>query len=69
VLTRPGSLDELTVQVEAHASVPSSDWEALGAHLSDRVKDRIGVTATVEVLAPDSLQRSLGKAVRISDRR
>ncbi len=69
VLTRPGSLDELTVQVEAHASVPSADWGALGAHLSDRVKDRIGVTATVEVLAPDSLQRSLGKAVRISDRR
>jgi len=69
VLTRPGSLDELTVQVEAHTSVPSSDWAALGAHLSERVKHRIGVTATVEVLAPDSLQRSLGKAVRISDRR
>jgi phenylacetate-CoA ligase len=69
VLTRPGSLDELTVQVEAHPSVGEADRPSLGAHLGGRIKDRIGVTATIEVLAPDALQRSLGKAVRISDRR
>ncbi len=69
VLTRPGSLDELTVQVEAHPSVADADRAALGDRLGGRIKDRIGTTATIEVLAPDSLQRSLGKAVRISDRR
>jgi phenylacetate-CoA ligase len=69
VLTRPGSLDELTVQVEAHPSVGEADRSSLGSRLSGRIKDRIGVTATIEVLAPDALQRSLGKAVRISDRR
>ncbi len=69
VLTRPGALDELTVQVEAHTSVAAGSRGALGAQLAGRVKDRIGVTATVEVLEPDALQRSLGKAVRISDRR
>jgi phenylacetate-CoA ligase len=69
VLTRPGNLDELTVQVEAHASVAEPDWPGLGDALSGRIKHRIGVTAAVEVLAPDSLQRSLGKAVRINDRR
>jgi phenylacetate-CoA ligase len=69
VLTRPGNLDELTVQVEAHASVSPPAWPALGKQLAGKVKHRIGVTAAVEVLAPDSLQRSLGKAVRISDRR
>jgi phenylacetate-CoA ligase len=66
VLTRPGSLDELTVQVEA---VEESYDAGLGARLEERIKQRIGVTARVEVLAPYALERSLGKAKRISDRR
>ena len=66
VLTRPGSLDELTVQVEA--ATESYD-DGLGARLEERIKQRIGVTARVEVLAPYGLERSLGKAKRISDRR
>jgi phenylacetate-CoA ligase len=65
VLTRPGALDELTVQVEA-ADAPDP---ALGDTLAGRIKNRIGVTARVEVLAPGALERSLGKARRISDRR
>ncbi len=69
VLTRPGNLDELTVQVEAHASVAESERPALGKQLSGMVKHRIGITVAVEVLATGSLQRSLGKAVRISDQR
>ncbi len=69
VLTRPGNLDELTVQVEAHESVAASDRNALGERLVERVKTTIGTTVRVEVLAPHSLERSLGKAKRISDRR
>ena len=66
VLTRPGSLDELTVQVEA----ASAAYDAgLAARLEDRIKQRIGVTARVEVVAPHALERSLGKAKRISDQR
>ncbi|MEP6816851.1 MAG: phenylacetate--CoA ligase, partial [Marmoricola sp.] len=67
VLTRPGHLDELTVQVEAYDE--GADRVALGRVLSHQIKHRIGVTATVEVLAPQALERSLGKAKRISDRR
>jgi phenylacetate-CoA ligase len=67
VLTRPGNLDELTVQVEAYDA--GADRDALGRALADRVKQRIGVTIGVEVLAPHALERSLGKAKRISDRR
>jgi phenylacetate-CoA ligase len=69
VLTRPGSLDELTVQVEAHESVGGDDRAALAERLERHVKDQVGVTVAVEVLAPHSLERSLGKAKRISDRR
>lgn len=66
VLTRPGSLDELTVRVEA---VDEAHDAGLGARLEERIKQRIGVTARVEVLAPQALERSLGKAKRISDLR
>jgi len=65
VLTRPGNLDELTVRVEAAAAVD----DELGRRLAERVKNRIGVTARVEVLPPGALERSLGKARRISDER
>jgi phenylacetate-CoA ligase len=71
VLTRPGNLDELTVQVEHVPDLPPGvpGPEALGATLRDRIKHRIGVSTRVEVLAPHALERSLGKAKRISDLR
>jgi phenylacetate-CoA ligase len=69
VLTRPGNLDELTVRVEAHESVSEDDRSRLARELAGRVKSRIGVTVAVDVLAPHALERSLGKAKRISDQR
>jgi phenylacetate-CoA ligase len=68
VLTRPGRMDELTVQVEV-APDRADHREAAAAELSRRIKERIGITASVEVLHPHALERSLGKAKRISDRR
>jgi phenylacetate-CoA ligase len=67
VLTRPGNLDELTVQVEAIDSTAAR--EPLARELAERIKSRIGVTARVEVTDPHGLERSLGKAKRISDQR
>jgi phenylacetate-CoA ligase len=67
VLTRPGNLDELTVRVERHPSAGADP--VLGERLAERVKQRIGVTVGVEVVEPGALERSLGKAKRISDQR
>ena len=70
VLTRPGNLDELTVQVEAATEgYDAGSAGALGGALAERIKQRVGVSARVEVLAPYALERSLGKAKRISDQR
>jgi phenylacetate-CoA ligase len=68
VLTRPGRMDELTVQVEATPGLGRPP-EAAAAELSRRIKDRVGITVSVEILQPHALERSLGKAKRISDRR
>ncbi|TKK77975.1 phenylacetate--CoA ligase [Kribbella jiaozuonensis] len=67
VLTRPGRLDELTVQVEAAPDL--ADYTPAASALSRRIKDRVGVTAAVEVVPPHALERSLGKAKRIKDNR
>ncbi len=67
ILTRPNRLDELTVQVEAAPGL--TDHSAAARSLSTLIKNRIGITATIEILPPHALERSLGKAKRINDRR
>ena len=69
VLTRPGNLDELTVKVESLDEADADTAATLGAALAERIKNRIGVTARVDVVAPHALERSTGKAKRIEDRR
>jgi phenylacetate-CoA ligase len=69
VLERPRRLDTLTVRVETAPGTWAEAAEGRGAELSERVKDTIGLTIRVEVVAPGTLERSQGKAKRIDDRR
>jgi phenylacetate-CoA ligase len=69
VLTRPDRLDELEIVAEAGEDAPESSYAGLGRELAGRVKDRIGVTAAVRVVAPGGIERSVGKARRIVDHR
>jgi phenylacetate-CoA ligase len=62
-------MDELTVRVEATVSPDDHRRDELREQLARRVKDSVGVTVDVEVLDPDGLERSLGKAKRIEDKR
>ena len=68
-ITRPGNLDELTVMVERVPAAGSADGNAAGTRLAHHIKSLIGVTAEVRVAAPGSIERSLGKARRIVDKR
>ena len=68
-ITRPGSLDEMTVLVERTPAAGSADGDAAGQRLAHLVKNLIGVSAQVKVLAPGGIERSLGKARRIVDKR
>jgi phenylacetate-CoA ligase len=71
VLDRPGRMDRLTVRVEARPGVGAAEREAAAAQLRERVKNRIGVSVDVAVLDPDveGIERSVGKARRVLDRR
>ena len=65
-LTRPDRMDEITVNVEAR---PDTYGLVTPAQLATAIKDRIGITATVKILPPGAIERSLGKAKRVIDRR
>jgi phenylacetate-CoA ligase len=69
VLTRPDRLDELLVRVEVSDPGWLEQRDQLAGTLTDRVKATVGVTIAVEVVDPYALERSLGKAKRIDDRR
>ncbi|MFG2332493.1 phenylacetate--CoA ligase PaaK [Streptomyces sp. NPDC048604] len=68
-LTREGRLDALTVRAEARTgATPEQRAEAERA-IAAAVKDGIGVSVAVEVVAPETLERSVGKIKRIVDLR
>lgn len=70
-LGKEGPLDTLKVRVETRdeGAKPMASADDLASALSTDIKARIGVTAAVEVAPPGSIERSMGKAVRIIDRR
>ncbi|MET7686008.1 phenylacetate--CoA ligase PaaK [Streptomyces sp. NPDC005423] len=68
-LTREGRLDALTVRAEARPDATDGVREAASRAIAAAVKDGIGVSVTVEIVAPESLERSVGKIRRIVDLR
>ncbi|MEV4072935.1 phenylacetate--CoA ligase PaaK [Nonomuraea fuscirosea] len=67
-LTRPGRLDVMTVMVEARPGLGDGRDEA-GERLRQAVKDTVGVSVEVEVVDPETLERSVGKLRRVIDKR
>ncbi|MFJ3610249.1 MULTISPECIES: phenylacetate--CoA ligase PaaK [Streptomyces] len=68
-LTREGRLDALTVRAEARADATPEDRAEAARAIGRAVKDGIGVSVAVEVVDPETLERSVGKIKRIVDLR
>ena len=69
ILGREGRLDTLTVRVEARPDCAPDRRIAAATQLAREVKDRVGVSVLVEVVDPETLERSVGKLQRVIDRR
>jgi phenylacetate-CoA ligase len=69
LLTRKDRMDQLTVLVEAEPAAPAGRREPAAAVIAARVKDGVGINVAVEVLDPDTLERSMGKMRRVIDQR
>jgi phenylacetate-CoA ligase len=71
-ITRPGSLDELTVHVEMSAEFAQSGQESrhgAAKSLEQNIKGYLGVSTTVMLALPGGIERSVGKAKRVIDKR
>ncbi|MGW8669333.1 phenylacetate--CoA ligase PaaK [Streptomyces niveus] len=68
-LTRDGRMDALTVRAEARAGATPQERTAAARAIETAVKDGIGVSVGVEVVDPETLERSVGKIKRIVDLR
>ena len=73
-LRRDGRLDDLTVVSETRDADDADDAEGaertdIAEVLAARIKDLVGVSATVRLVAPGTIERSAGKAKRLVDLR
>ena len=68
-ISRPRRLDEIKIFVEARPELASESYPAEGTQLATRLKDIVGISADIRVVASGSLQRSTGKAKHVRDRR
>ena len=72
VVDRQGSLDTMEVQVEVNDQLfhdQISRLQVLERGLQKQIKDIFGVTTKVRLMEPHSIERSVGKATRVIDKR
>jgi len=70
VVSREGNLDAVEVRCEVLPQHAQADRDELATALRHRIKTLIGISTTVNVGVPDSLERTLvGKAKRVVDKR
>ncbi|WP_420856129.1 phenylacetate--CoA ligase PaaK [Streptomyces abyssalis] len=64
-----GRLDHMTVRVESRPGTATGQREAAGESVARAVKDGIGLSVEVEIVEPETLERSVGKIRRVVDER
>ena len=69
-LTRDGPMDAMSVLVEASIDAASqAERSASSSKLGELIKGVIGISARIDVKEPGGIERSMGKAVRVVDKR
>jgi|CXWL01.1.fsa_nt_gi phenylacetate-CoA ligase len=69
VVQRQGSLDQVSIEVEALPGVPAETFGVVANDVAHYIKSMIGISAEVLVKVPGTIPRSQGKAVRVRDLR
>ncbi|MFO1162655.1 MAG: AMP-binding protein [Reyranellaceae bacterium] len=68
-VTRTGALDDLLVRVEPRAALSMEEKGRSADDLARRLKGMCGLSAEVDIAAVGALERSMGKARRVIDKR
>jgi phenylacetate-CoA ligase len=68
-VSRSGALDDLLVRVEARVVLEVAAADRSAAELARRLKGMCGLSAEIDIANPGAVERSMGKARRVIDRR
>ena len=69
VVERLGTLDHMSVEVEAAPGVDAAAYSAIATAAKHHLKSLIGINTDVRICSPGTIPRSQGKAVRVRDLR
>ncbi|MBD3309210.1 AMP-binding protein [candidate division KSB3 bacterium] len=72
VVDRVGSLDQLEVRVEVNETIFSDEikvLENLRKRIQREIESTLGIVVSVKLVEPRTIERSMGKAVRVIDNR
>jgi phenylacetate-CoA ligase len=69
VVERRGTLDDVTIEVEALSDVDEEAFPSISRDIAHHVKSMVGISTDVVVKLPGEIPRSQGKAVRVRDLR
>ena len=69
VLTREGRMDNVAVHVEARGAFDPVLLAGEAKAMTARIKDTVGLTMNVTIEPPGTIERSVGKARRVIDKR
>jgi phenylacetate-CoA ligase len=72
IVDRVGSLDQLEIQVEVDEQIFSDEikrLEALEKKIQKEIESTLGLVVKVKLVEPRTIERSMGKAVRVIDKR
>jgi phenylacetate-CoA ligase len=68
-LSRSGALDDLLVRIEARQAMEGEAASRSADALEKRLKGMCGLSAAIEIAKPGAVERSMGKARRVIDKR
>jgi phenylacetate-CoA ligase len=68
-LSRTGAMDDLLIRVEARPEAAHEAQTRSARDLAERLKGMCGLSAEVQIAAPGGIERSMGKARRVIDKR
>jgi phenylacetate-CoA ligase len=68
-ITRPDRMDEIRIAVEARPELSADSHRSEASLLATKLKDIIGISANIRVVASGTLRRSAGKAAHVIDLR
>jgi len=72
LVDRKGALDDIELMVEVHEEVFSDEvrvLEGLSNRIQQRIRSALGIGAKITLVEPNTIERSMGKAKRVIDKR